>query len=293
MLAIQIPWDPNLFELGGFRFTWHSLWAVIGLIAGVYVARRLGRLTTIDDDRVTTLALWAIAGGVVMARFLYVIDNLDHFSGNIGRVFALNDGGITVWGAPIGGAIAVSLAAWWMRLSVPTAIDIGSPGLILGMAIGRVGDLINGEHLATATDLPWAVYYTHAATLGQGHPVHPATTYELLGDLVIFGVLLILARRRDGPRPPVLDSARVLRGLAIWPAVPAAGSARPLSGTSAVADHRRAGDADHGGPDRMGSAAPVATLGAVRIRRRGPESIGKRRLARVTWATRRPLARKP
>ncbi len=198
MLAIQIPWDPNLFELGGFRFTWHSLWAVIGLIAGVYVARRLGRLTTIDDERVTTLALWAIAGGVVMARFLYVIDNLDHFSGNIGRVFALNDGGITVWGAPIGGAIAVSLAAWWMRLSVPTAIDIGSPGLILGMAIGRLGDLINGEHLATATDLPWAVYYTHAATLGQGHPVHPATTYELLGDLVIFGVLLILARRVMG-----------------------------------------------------------------------------------------------
>ncbi len=198
MLAIAIPWDPNLFEIGGFRFTWHSLCAVIGILVGVYVARWMGRRTTIDDDKVTTLALWAVAGGIVMARFLYVIDNLDQFGGNIGRVFALNEGGITVWGAPIGGAIAVSIASWWMRLPVRTALDIGSPGLILGMSIGRLGDLINGEHLATASDLPWAVFYTNPATLGQGFPVHPATTYELLGDVIIFGVLLLLASRVMG-----------------------------------------------------------------------------------------------
>ncbi len=198
MLAIELPWDPTLFEIGGFRFTWHSLFAVIGILAGVHVARRMGRRTSIPDDKVVTLALWAVAGGIVMARFLYVIDNLDQFSGNIGRVFALNQGGITVWGGPIGGAIAVSIASWWMRLPVRTALDIGSPGLILGMAIGRIGDLINGEHLATATDLPWAVLYTNAATLGQAFPVHPATTYELLGDLIIFGVLLFLASRVIG-----------------------------------------------------------------------------------------------
>ena len=29
------------------------------------------------------------------------------------------------------------------------------------MAIGRLGDLVNGEHLARATSLPWGVIYTH------------------------------------------------------------------------------------------------------------------------------------
>ena len=196
--AVAIPWDPDLFEIGAFRFTWHSLFAVLGILAGVWIARRLGRRTTISDDQVTTLALWGVGGGIAVARFLFVIDNLDVFSSDWGRILALNDGGITVWGAPLGGAMAVALAAWWMKLDVPTAVDIGAPGLILGMAIGRIGDLINGEHHALATELPWAVYYTHANAIGQTTPVHPATTYELLGDLAIFALAMWLASRYIG-----------------------------------------------------------------------------------------------
>ncbi len=206
MFAIGIPWSPDLLQLGGFRFTWHSLSAVLGILAGVYVARRLGRRTSISDDDVTTLALWGVGGGIVMARLLFVIDSWQVYSQDFGRAFNLAEGGITVWGAPIGGGIAIALVAWWKHLPVPPALDIAAPGLMLGMAIGRVGDLINGEHLARASDLPWAVFYTHADTLGQGpltpgrgpFPVHPATTYELLGNLIILGVALWLTRRHIG-----------------------------------------------------------------------------------------------
>ncbi len=195
MFAIAIPWDPDLLEIGAFRFTWHSLFAVVGIFVGVWVARRLGRWTDIPDDKVVTLALWAVGGGLVMARFFYVIDNLDQFQNDWARVFALNDGGITVWGAPVGGGLAVGLAAWWMKLDVRTALDIGAPGLILGMGIGRIGDLVNGEHHALPTDLPWAVFYTHPNAIGQGAPVHPATTYEMLGDFAIFGLAVWIASR--------------------------------------------------------------------------------------------------
>ena len=198
MPAIAIPWDPDLFEIGAFRFTWHSLFAVVGILAGIWISRRLGRRTTISDDQVITLALWAVGGGIVAARFLFVIDNLDLFSSDWGRVFALNDGGITVRGAPLGGALALALAAWWMKLDVRSGLDIGAPGLILGMGIGRIGDLINGEHHALATDLPWAVYYTHANAIGQTTPVHPATTYEMLGDFAIFGIVMWMATRYIG-----------------------------------------------------------------------------------------------
>ncbi len=209
MLAVEIPWDPNLFAIGGFRFTWHSLWAVIGIIVGVFVARRLASRSSISADQITTLALWGVAASVVMARALYVIDNWEQqFANNIAGIFQLNQGGITVWGAIIGGSIGVGGAAWWMRLPVRTALDIGAPGTILGMGIGRIGDLINGEHHALASDLPWAVSYTHLDSLGQGpgqsdpfnigFPVHPATSYELLGDLVIFGLALWLVYRYMG-----------------------------------------------------------------------------------------------
>ena len=49
-----------------------------------------------------------------------------------------------------------------------------------------------------ATDLPWAVYYTHANAIGQTTPVHPATTYEMLGDFAIFGIAMWFATRYIG-----------------------------------------------------------------------------------------------
>ncbi|MDE2754253.1 MAG: prolipoprotein diacylglyceryl transferase, partial [Gemmatimonadota bacterium] len=67
----------------------------------------------------------------------------------------------------------------------------------LGQGLGRIGDLINGEHLATASDLPWAFVYVHPNTLAElGQSVHPAAGgYELVGDFVILAVLLFVARR--------------------------------------------------------------------------------------------------
>ena len=66
--------------------------------------------------------------------------------------------------------------------------------------VGRIGDLVNGEHLAKASELPWAVFYTHEDSPAFVHSLlvgahHPATTYELLGDLVILGALFVLLFR--------------------------------------------------------------------------------------------------
>jgi phosphatidylglycerol:prolipoprotein diacylglycerol transferase len=64
------------------------------------------------------------------------------------------------------------------------------------MAIGRVGDLINGEHFAKVTSLPWGVTYSHPNSPGFfREPMHPAVVYELIGDLVIIGILAWLWRK--------------------------------------------------------------------------------------------------
>src|SRR5262249_38124175 len=74
--------------------------------------------------------------------------------------------------------------------------DIAAPPLIMGMAIGRIGDIINGEHHGVhASGFPLAVVYTHPNTLGEINvPVHLAVGYEMILDLVIFAFLVWLAR---------------------------------------------------------------------------------------------------
>jgi phosphatidylglycerol:prolipoprotein diacylglycerol transferase len=79
-------------------------------------------------------------------------------------------------------------------------------GLIAGMGIGRIGDLINGEHLAKATSLPWGVFYTDPDSPAFAHSIavgahHPATTYEMLGDFAILALLIWLFRGPFLKRP--------------------------------------------------------------------------------------------
>src|SRR2546426_119610 len=77
--------------------------------------------------------------------------------------------------------------------------------LLLGQAIGRIGDVINGEHhgLHVPEGAPWAVTYVHPNPLGEpGVPNHLAVGYEMLWDLFIYGLLLGLWGRL--PRPGML-----------------------------------------------------------------------------------------
>ncbi|MEX0683614.1 MAG: prolipoprotein diacylglyceryl transferase family protein, partial [Dehalococcoidia bacterium] len=142
------------------------------------------------------VALALVIGGIVGARGLYVIENWSNFKDDLGEIFALNAGGISIYGALIGGAVAGWGYSYFSRVpNLPRAADIAAIGGIIGMAIGRLGDIVNGEHFAKSTDLPWGVVYTDPDS--PAYPLrltaqHPAVGYELIGDLVIFVMLLAI-----------------------------------------------------------------------------------------------------
>ena len=73
---------------------------------------------------------------------------------------------------------------------------------MIGLAIGRVGDVINGEHHGPPTNLPWGVEYVNPDTLGQpGQVVHPEVAYEMILTLVVLAALLPFHRRLKATLP--------------------------------------------------------------------------------------------
>jgi len=206
LLAIKIGLDPQLFEVAGIEITWHGLFTAVGVIVGVAVAATLGRRAGFIEDSIYNVALALVIGGIIGARALYVIENWSQFDDNIGDIFAVNTGGISIYGALIGGTLGALSFALVSRLpNIPQAADIASMGGIMGMAVGRIGDVMNGEHFAKSTDLPWGVTYTNPNSPsylrfgGATEVQHPAVGYELLGDLVVFALLaLIYSRVRRG-----------------------------------------------------------------------------------------------
>jgi prolipoprotein diacylglyceryl transferase len=199
LLAIEIGIDPTILDQWGIEITWHGLFTALGVVMGVGVSAWFARKAGYKEDHIYNAALALVIGGIIGARLLYVLENWSQFEDDLVDIIEVNTGGISIYGALIGGLVGGWLYCILAKVpNIPKAADIAAIGGILGMAVGRIGDIINGEHFAKTTDLPWGVVYTHANSPSfirfgaDADPQHPAVAYELLGDLVIFAILIYL-----------------------------------------------------------------------------------------------------
>jgi len=173
-----------------------------------------GRVT---EDALYAVATPAVIGGIIGARLFHVVDcwSLCGYDVNPLLIPQIWNGGIAIMGAVVVGAVTGYVVAL-RRGDVPigAGADAAAPGIGLGMAIGRIGDIINGEHHAVPCGPPGiCVTYDHPDSLGQGpafgagdprysaDPVHLAVGYEMLWDLLGVALAIILRRRLAG-RPP-------------------------------------------------------------------------------------------
>ena len=206
LLEIDIDLDPNLFTIGPFTLTWHGVFSVLGILATIRMAQWLAwRHDRIEAEKVYDAAFWAVVLGLLGARLLFLVENYRFYEGaNWVHAFYVNEGGISQWGGIFGGLLGVWLWSWRNRVSYWKLVDaVGLPALV-GLAVGRIGDVINGEHHGTPTGVAWGVRYVNAHTLGQpALVVHPEVAYELLYCLLIVALFLpflgrIRARVPDG-----------------------------------------------------------------------------------------------
>ena len=212
-LSINIGLDPNITEVAGFLITWHGFFTAVGIVAGVWLAVGVAssNRVNIDADTAYTLGVVVVASGLVGARALYVIENYGDSSSidSFVDIFRITEGGISIYGAIIGGAVGGWIYGLRQKLPSAAGADAAVFGMMLGLAIGRIGDLINGEHFAKSSDLPWAVTYSHPNSPAFfREAMHPATSYEMLGDLVILGILAFLWRLN--PKSGVIFAAAFL-----------------------------------------------------------------------------------
>jgi phosphatidylglycerol:prolipoprotein diacylglycerol transferase len=223
--SISIGINPNLFSAGGFILSWHGVFTFIAVVTAVVLVVRWARREGMDVDCVYSASMWAIIGGVIGARVLHVIDFWDEiYQHDIGRIFSVWSGGIAIFGAISGGFVGGSLyllirnSDWFLALWRPFSVvfgqphkanlprishlaDVTAPALLVAMAIGRIGDIINGEHCSRATDLLFGFQWVHSGTAarncadGFANAVHPAIAYEMIWNILALAVIWQLRGR--------------------------------------------------------------------------------------------------
>lgn len=233
----EIGWKVlDRFRFGDtFAISPHGVGIAIGFLCGAWVLIYEARRRRIAEDHASAWVFWCLVGAIVGARVFYVLGHYSEFDG-IGDMLAIWRGGISLIGG-IFGALIFSYPSI-RRTGVPwlMAGDTAAIGLPLGIVIGRIGDLVIGDHLGKPTS--WALAFVYHGgnlsgyncevgdvcriTLSGGHTevvttagaqlfkgsqlvaqgvgVHQTALYDFLSTMVLVGVLLWMSRkpRRTG-----------------------------------------------------------------------------------------------
>lgn len=201
---IEIVIGPNLLTFGTFILSWHGFFSFIAVSSAVFLVGRWAPMSGIDPDDIYSIAIWAIIGGIIGARFVHVIDNWGYYSGNPGQIIAIWSGGIGIWGGILGGFIGGAVYCLIYKYPVGIIADITAPSLLFVQTIGRLGDIVNGEHCAKVWDFALGFVWSNqlsdsrVCANGVGVSVHPVIAYEMIWNIL---ALAIIWKLRDRFRP--------------------------------------------------------------------------------------------
>jgi phosphatidylglycerol:prolipoprotein diacylglycerol transferase len=204
MNGIVINIDPVIFQIGGFEFRWYSLAVIAAAYAVLFLAVKGAVRRGIPAQVMYGMAPWVMVGAIFGARFFHVLDHLGYYSAHPELILQFQQGGLAIWGALIGGGIAMVIYSRLEKISLPVLLDVMVPALLIGQIIGRFGCIVNGDAAGSVTGLPWGFIYVHPnasipAALA-GVPTQPYPVYEMLWNGASLLVLLSLRKhfKRDG-----------------------------------------------------------------------------------------------
>jgi prolipoprotein diacylglyceryl transferase len=170
----------------------------VGTLVGVFIAEQRWRRRGYPKDGIYDIAFWVVIWGVIGARLYHVVTDYELFEHDAWRAFQIWRGGLGIWGAVIGGAVAVIVITYRRKLPTLVVMDCMAPGIVLAQAIGRWGNYFNQELFGRPTSLPWALEIApqhRPAGYLQYATFQPTFLYESLACLAIFGILLLVEHR--------------------------------------------------------------------------------------------------
>jgi phosphatidylglycerol---prolipoprotein diacylglyceryl transferase len=156
------------FELfGDLAISPHGIGIAVGYLFGAWILSHEGPKRGLSVDHINSMVFWSLVGTIIGARLFYVIGHFSEFD-SIGEMLALWRGGLTLLGG-IAGAVLINLPL--MRrygYRFFQVMDGAVIGIAFGIAFGRIGDLIIGDHLGKPTSWALAFQYQGGELAGFG-----------------------------------------------------------------------------------------------------------------------------
>lgn len=142
------------FHVGPLLVHAYGLAYVVAVVAAVALTARRWEALEGGRELVREVALWGFVAGLVGGRLYHDITSWNEVPPHWWGVFAIWKGGLGIWGGIAGGTLAGLVVLRRRGADIPAFMDAAAPGLLVGQAIGRVGNYFNQELVGGPTSLP-------------------------------------------------------------------------------------------------------------------------------------------
>ncbi|MCF1709626.1 prolipoprotein diacylglyceryl transferase [Tabrizicola sp. J26] len=159
----------------------------LGIFAWFMMRREWLGLTAKDVFELSNLlALGALVGG---RAFDIVVYEAEWYKAHPSAAIDWWQGGMASHGVLLGSLAGLAVFSWWRKVPLMALLDeTVVPGAFL-MAVGRVGNFIEGGVIGSPSNLPWAVIIP-----GVEGARHPVALYDSLKNLLLVPVLWAVLR---------------------------------------------------------------------------------------------------
>ena len=202
---------PDFFSIGPLSIHSYGVMMALGFLAGLGNWIWLGRREGHSPPFCTDLMFWVMVGGIVGARVAYVMENWPVYAADPASIIRVDQGGLVFYGGFVAAAITVVVFARRHRIPLARLTDFVVTSVPLSHARGRVGCFLNGCCFGgcTTSEVPHVQFPQHSipwySQVREGlldshallsHPVHPVQLYEAGFNLTVYGLLVLLFRRK-------------------------------------------------------------------------------------------------
>ncbi len=193
--------DPVLLHLGAFEIRYYGLFYAIGFAFSYFIIYYLAKRKqlSISKDDVADLMAYNIMGVVAGARIFYILFyNLGFYLSNPLKALAIWEGGLSFHGGLAGAFIATFYFCKKKKVGFYEIADMMVIPAALSLALGRIGNFINGELIGRLADSGFCINYEKSQFIANPPKGcrYPSQLFESLKNAFMFSVLWLIKDKK-------------------------------------------------------------------------------------------------
>lgn len=194
---------PVLFHFGSITVYTYGILVAIGVVLGLFYARRQAPRAGLDPEKVWNMGIYAVLIALLLAKIWLVLGEWDYYTAHPSDIFSIAtfQSGGTFYGGVLGAILTIILYSYFQKMPLLAVLDTFAAALPLGHCIGRLGCFAAGCCYGKPTTMPWGVAFTNptaaqVAGTPLGVDLHPTQLYESAAELLNFMILVWLGKRQ-------------------------------------------------------------------------------------------------